>query len=79
MRDFKNVDAKTGCGVVIGIIALIAILAFVTPLFFMWGWNYGVMALFPALPAMEYWTAFFISMFFGAIGGKFHNHNFDTD
>jgi hypothetical protein len=77
----KDFDAKTGCGIIVGAIALIVILMFVSPLFLMWGWNLGVLALFPALPVMEYWTAFFVSMFFGAIGSKFHgvNSSFNKD
>lgn len=74
----RDIDAKLGCGIIIAAIALITLLMFVSPLFLMWGWNLGVLALFPALPVMEYWTAFFVCMFFGAIGSKFHGYDFNS-
>ena len=69
----KNMDfsTKIGCGALILLFIVAIAMAFISPLFLMWGWNLGVLALFPALPAMGYWTAFWIGVFLGAIGGKF--------
>lgn len=66
-----KMDGKTGCAIVIAGLLLIAIAVFISPLFLMWGWNLGVLALFPTLPTMGYWTAFWIEVFVGAIGSKF--------
>ena len=64
-------DTKIGCGAAIALVAVGIAMAFISPLFLMWGWNLGVLALFPALPIMGYWTAFWICVFLGAIGEKF--------
>lgn len=64
-------DTKVGCGAVIALIIIVIAIAFISPLFLMWGWNLGVLALFPALPTMGYWTAFWACIFLGAVGNKF--------
>ena len=66
-----NEDLKKGCAGCFAIILLLALVLFVTPLFLMWGWNLGVIALFPSFPAIGYWTAFWVDCFIGVIGGKF--------
>lgn len=68
----KNTDEITkGCAIAIAAIIIAIIALLISPLFLMWGWNFGVLALFPALPTMGYWTAFWIEVCIGAIGSKF--------
>lgn len=64
-------DTKVGCGLAITLVIVAIAMAFISPLFLMWGWNFGILALFPTLPTMGYWTAFWVSVFLGAIGEKF--------
>lgn len=70
-KNEDNTKLVIGCVTIVIAIVLFIAAAFLSPLFLMWGWNLGVLALFPALPTMGYWTAFWISVFLGAIGHKF--------
>lgn len=64
---------KLGCGTIVGMLVLLALALFLTPLFLMLTWNLAVCALFPTLPVMSYWIAFGINWFLNIIGNKFVN------
>ena len=73
MKDSTKITM--GCGAaMIGIICIIGSM-FLTPLFLMLTWNFGVCALFPTLPVMGYWVAFLVNWFLGTIGAKFTSNS----
>ena len=55
-KSYLSYDTDTGCGVVIGAIILILVLAFLNPAIVMWLWNWLAVDLF-ALPVLGYWEA----------------------
>lgn len=72
MKDSTN-KLVVGC---ITVVLVALVLAFLEPLVFMWGWNYGVIALFPQLSAISYWTAFWVCALISACGTLFCPKNF---